>query len=169
MAPNPEVSPYTVLIPIVRSQIGDLTIGVGQEDTFEFSAEDIAEEINNSFDLRIDMDFVVPDTVAIETVGDYENLTITILDTDQKKIKRELVIDSARRCLNIRLQTGTADNIDIVKRGKKISMANLVKGLQEAMAVADKLYTQYTFSQMTGRALVASYDPDSTDLTHTAY
>lgn len=160
MATNPEVEPYVTLIPMVRSEVADLTIGTEVEEN-EFTDPQVAREINNAFLLNIRRDFSVPDAIVI-TDG---NLIATILNDN--KLTYALIKASAWRVLNIRLQSATANNIDVARSNKRITLSNLVRGLQIAVQSAKTAYQQSCF--VGGVGLVPSVNPDGdgSALTHT--
>lgn len=143
--------PYPTLISLLRSEIGDLLIGEIDPQEFEsdFTDEQLGQEINNAWLLRVRRDFTVGDVTFTDM-----QLSANILDDE--KLTSAVILAAAKRSLDILAQEAAGENITIQMRGRKINFANLVKGLQQSAEIANNKYKEAILATTNGQVILPS-------------
>lgn len=143
--------PYPTLISLLRSEIGDLLIGEIDPQEFEsdFTDEQLGQEINNAWLLRVRRDFTVGDVTFTDM-----QLSANILDDE--KLTSAVILAAAKRSLDILAQEAAGENITIQMRGRKINFANLVKGLQQSAEIANNKYKEAILATTSGQVILPS-------------
>lgn len=143
------IEPYVTLISILRSEIGDLLVGLEEdEEGFEFTDEQLGKELNNGFILRVERDF---DT-SLYPIDSDGNLSSSLLS--DTKIRSATVLAAAERAINITLQSASGQNIEIAMRGRRINFKNLVTGLQDSLDKAKNKYKEALMSSTVGHTIL---------------
>lgn len=147
MPPDPNISPYDTMIPIIRSLIGDLIYGSVTVEDLNFNDQNVADAINNAFILYIERDYNISDDISINA----GNLSEEILE--EKKILRPLILASAKKLINLILQTSANDAIDVDRFGDSLNIRSLIKSLNEAADRIQKEYDKQLIYDSEGAAL----------------
>ncbi len=131
-------SPYNILVPVIRSEVGDLLPSPDQV----FTDEDIIKEINEAVKTRVNLDW-----------GSQYEVSDDALDpniTRDKLFVSATVLVSSMRLLNIRKQIAIRQNIGIAKGSTRINVDTLVKSFMKATEELEHRYNQLKISGFAG-------------------